>query len=167
LQEDGILSEKELIKTNLPDVNSNHFLHKGDVLFISRGARRQACVIDEVIQNTVFGSQFFACEPKRGLDPAYLAWYMNQAPAQRYFEEHAIGSNVRIVTKEVLGRLPIIVPPVAKQKQIADVYRLGLREKQLSAQIQAKRTLLIESALLASIHQPGEEERETDKNEHN
>jgi hypothetical protein len=153
LDEGAFLAAKDLMKTNLPDVNPNHLLQRGDVLFTSRGARKQAVVVDEVAPNTIFGSQFFVCEPTQGIDPAYLAWYINQTPAQRYFEENATGSNVRIVTKEVLGRLLVVVPPLARQKKIADVYRLSLRERQLSAQIQEKRSILIETALLESIHQ--------------
>lgn len=153
LGEGVFLAAKDLVRTNLPDVNPNQLLQRGDVLFASRGARKQAVVVDEVEPNTIFGSQFFVCEPKQGIDPAYLAWYINQTPAQRYFEENATGSNVRIVTKEVLGRLPVVVPPLARQKKIAEVYRLILRERQLSAQILEKRSILIETALLESIHQ--------------
>ena len=153
LDEGAFFAPKDLVRTNLTDVNSNHLLQPGNVLFAARGVRKQAVVVDEVTQNTIFGSQFFVCEPKQGIDPVYLAWYMNQVPSQRYFEENAAGSNVRIVTKEALGRLPVVVPPFAKQKKIADIYRLSLRERQLAAQIQEKRDILIEAALLESIHQ--------------
>jgi Type I restriction modification DNA specificity domain len=153
LEEGAFPAAKDLMRTNLPDVNSNHLLQRGDVLFAARGVRKQAVVVEEVKPNTIFGSQFFVCEPKQGVDPAYLAWYINQTPAQRYLEENATGSNVRIVTKEVLGRLPVVVPPLARQMKIADVYRLSLRERQLSAQIQEKRGILIETALLESIRQ--------------
>jgi restriction endonuclease S subunit len=159
LDEGAFFVANDLVKTNLTDVNSNHLLRAGEVLFAARGVRKQAVVVDEVAPNTIFGSQFFVCEPKQGINPVYLAWYMNQAPSQRYFEENAAGSNVRIVTKEALGRLPVVVPQLTKQKKIADVYRLSLREKQLAAQIQEKRSILIEAALLKSIHQYGEKER--------
>lgn len=159
LGEDAFLAATDFVRTNLTDVNLNHLLRPGEVLFAARGARKQAVVVEEVASNTIFGAQFFVCEPKQGIDPTYLAWYMNQAPAQRYFEENAVGSNVRIVTKEALGRLPVVVPPLARQKEIAGVYRLSLRERQLAAQIQEKRDILIKAALLESINQYGEKER--------
>jgi restriction endonuclease S subunit len=159
LGEDVFFVTKDFVRTNLTDVNSNHLLRPSDVLFAARSVHKQAVIVDEVAPNTIFGSQFFACEPQQGIDPTYLAWYMNQVPAQRYFEENAAGSNVRIVTKEALGRLPVVVPPLARQKKIADVYRLSRRERQLSAQIQEKRDMLIEAALLKSIHQYGEKGR--------
>jgi restriction endonuclease S subunit len=143
----------ELLRTNLPDVRSNHLLHRGDVLFVARGERKRAVVIDQIAPNTVFGSQFFSCRSKSGIDPTYLAWFINQKPTQHYLEEHSRGSNVRIITKEALGRLVVIVPPLAIQQRIASVYRLSHREMKLFADIQAKRSQLVETALLKSLYQ--------------
>ncbi len=127
-------------------------------MFVARAARRTAAVVEHELPNTIFGSQFLVCESKEGIDPAYLAWYINQKPAQRYLEENATGTNVRIITKEALGRLPVTVPPLAKQRKIAEVYFLSLREKRLMDEIQTKRGQLVELALLQSIH-PYEEEK--------
>lgn len=148
LEEGAFFASEDLIRTNLPDVNSNHLLKEGDVLFTSRGVRRQAVVADEVLPNTIFGSQFFVCDVKKKIEPAYLAWYMNQTPAQRYFEEHAAGTNVRIITKDVLGHLVVNVPPIEVQKKIVEIHRLSLREKKLLEEIQKKRSQLIESVLI-------------------
>src|SRR5690349_11662111 len=46
-----------LLRTDLSDVNANHFLHHGDVLFVARGERKRAVVIDKIAPNTIFGSQ--------------------------------------------------------------------------------------------------------------
>jgi hypothetical protein len=146
------IAAEDLVRTNVPDARSDHLLRKGDVLFVSRGSRKQAVVIDQELPSTVFGSQFFVCEPGEKVDPAYLAWYINQRPAQRYFEETAVGSNVRIVTKESLERLPVALPPLETQRKIAEVYRLGVQEKRLLEEIRRKRGQLIEVALLKSIH---------------
>lgn len=157
VDEDGFVSAEHLLRTDLQDVNPSHVLHKGDVLFIARATRRMAVVVDQELPNIVFGSQFLVCEPKESIEPAYLAWYINQRPAQRYLEENATGTNVRIVTKEAFGRLPITVPPLATQRKIAEVHFLSLREKHLLEKIRTKRDQLIELALLESIH-PYEEE---------
>jgi len=143
----------ELLRTDLSDVNSNHMLHRGDVLFVARGERKRAVVIDDIAPNTVFGSQFFGCRSKSGIDPTYLAWFINQKPAQRYFEEHSRGSNVQIIPKEALGRLVVTVPPLAIQQRIAQVYRLSQLEIKLFAEIQAKRNQLVETVLLKSLHE--------------
>ena len=57
-----------------------------------------------------------------------------------------------IITKEALGLLPVVIPPLEKQKLIGEIYRLSLREKKLVSEIQAKRSQLIETTLLESIY---------------
>lgn len=146
------VTAEALARTNLRDAKTDHLLCRGDVLFVARGSRKQAVLIDRELPNTIFGSQFFACEPGEKVDPVYLAWYLNQRPAQRYFEGTAVGSNVRIVTKESLERLPVALPPLEKQRKIAEVYMLTLRERRLVEEIRLKREQLIEAALLKSIH---------------
>ena len=149
-----------LLRTDLTDVKSNHFVRRHDVLFVARGERKRAVVIDEIGPNTIFGSQFFGCRSMPGIDPAFLAWFINQKPAQRYFEEHSRGSNVQIITKEVLGRLVITLPPLAIQERIAHVYRLTQEELKLVAEIQRKRSQLVETALLQSLYQYEIEEKQ-------
>lgn len=149
----GVFQTGELLQTDLPDVKPNHLLRRGDVLFVARGERKRAVVIEEIAPNTIFGSQFFNCRSKSGIDPTYLAWFLNQKPAQRYFEEHSRGSNVQIITKDALGRLLVTVPPLAIQQRIAEVYRLNQLEMKLFAEIQAKRNQLVETTLLRSLNQ--------------
>lgn len=145
------LAMQDLIRTEVAGVKAHHFLRPGEVLFAARALQRWARVIETALPNTIFGSQFFVCKPHAGLAPAYLAWYLNQPPAQRYFEENAAGTNVRIITKEALGRLPVVVPPLPKQHLIAHLYQLSQREQELVTTIQVKRRQLLEATLLASL----------------
>lgn len=154
----GIFQPGELLRTDLSDVNSNHLLQQGDVLLVARGERKRAVVIDDVAPNTVFGSQFFGCRSRSGIDPTYLAWFINQKSAQNYIEEHSKGSNVQIITKEALGGLIVTVPPLEIQQKIARVYRLSQQDMKLFAEIQAKMSQLVETALLQSLHQYETEE---------
>lgn len=149
----GVMSSaNNLVQTNLPDMRSDYFVQNGDVLFASRGERRRAAVVDEDLPKTIFSAQLFACSTDERVLPAYLAWYINQTPAQRYLDEHATGSYIRNVTKDALAHLLVPVPPLETQHKIVEVYRLGLREKQLLEEIKNKRSQLVEFALLQSIH---------------
>jgi restriction endonuclease S subunit len=142
------------IQTNLSDVRADYLLKKGDVLFASRGERRRAAVVEEYLPNTIFSSQLLACATDESVLPAYLAWYINQQPAQRYLDENATGSYIRNVTKDAFGHLLVPVPPLETQRKIVEIYRLGLRENQLLEEIRKKRGQLVELALLQSIHKP-------------
>lgn len=113
----GDLIEGDLLRVNLPDVRQDYLLTPGNVLFASPGRRKQAMAIDDDLETTTFGTQFFVIEARDGVLPVYLAWYINQQPAQRYLEEHSMGSNVRVVTKEALSRMPIQLPPLEVQRR--------------------------------------------------
>lgn len=151
ITQSACLEFDDLLQVNLRDVRQDYLLKRNDVLFASRGSRKQAVSIEDDLTNTTFGTQFFAISASDNVLPAYLAWFINQRPAQRYLEEHSMGSNVRIVTKETLLRMPIQLPPLEIQRKIVEVYRLSLKEKEMMQAIQMKRSQLVEAALLGMV----------------
>lgn len=156
---DGELSIGELVRTELDDVRGEHLLREGDLLFISRGPRKQAAVVGEDLSNVIAGAQFFIIKTGPGVLPEFLAWYINQTPAQRYLTENAVGSNVRIVTRAVLEHLSVEVPPVEDQQKIVKIHQLSLREKMLLETIKERRGWLIESALLKIVQSKSNSQR--------
>lgn len=141
----------DLVRVNLPDVREEHFVKGGDVLFISRGVNKQAVAVEEETEGTIVGSQFLLIKPGAGILPEYLAWYMNQPPAQRFIEENSVGSNVRILSREAIQKMQIVVPPLETQHRIVEVNRLSRRERQLIDAIQERRGKLVAAVLLKSI----------------
>lgn len=47
-----------------------------------------------------------------------MVWLLNQAPAQRYFEQNAEGTLTKSIRRSVLEDAPVVVPPLAKQRAI-------------------------------------------------
>ncbi|QQS49316.1 MAG: restriction endonuclease subunit S [Acidobacteriota bacterium] len=140
-----------LTRVDLPDINPNHKIEEGDVLFISRGGRKQAIAQTEPLENTIATSQIFVIKPDQTVLPEYLAWYLNQKPAQRYIDEHSTGTNVSLINIESLGGMPVEIPSIERQRQTVELYRLSLREKEIIERIQEKRRILVEEILLKSI----------------
>lgn len=152
ISENGKLSINDLIRTNLPEMRGDYFINKGDVLFVSRGAKKQAIAIKTELENTIVGYQFFILTPKNTVISEYLAYFLNQKSAQRYIEEHSAGSNVTIITKEFFGNLEVIVPPLEIQEKIVKISELAGKETELLNSIKEKREKLVE-ALLQKIIQ--------------
>lgn len=148
---DARLSAKPLVRVSLPDVKSTQILEQGDVLFISRGPRKQAVAITGQMENAIATSQFFILRPAGTVLPEYLAWYINQRPAQRYIEEHSTGTSVTLINLEALKTLPVETPPMETQARIAQIHQLSLRERELVEAIQNRRRAQIEEALLKVI----------------
>lgn len=148
---DAGFSNGLLVRVSLPDVKRSQVLEKGDVLFISRGLRKHAIAITWPIENTLATSQFFVLRPDERVLPEFLAWYINQRPAQRYIEEHSTGTSASLINLEAMKKLPVEAPPVETQARITKIHQLSLREKELMEAIQNKRRALIEMTLLKII----------------
>ncbi|MCI0659968.1 MAG: restriction endonuclease subunit S [Acidobacteria bacterium] len=145
------LSIASLTRIDLHGIKKSQLLVKGDVLFISRGRRKQALAITEELEYAIASSQFFVLHPDERALPEYLAWFINQYPAQRYLEKHSTGSNVSLINIRALAGMPVRVPPLEVQRGILEVHRLSLRENELIEQIRNKRRSMIETALLDLI----------------
>jgi restriction endonuclease S subunit len=147
------VSFDNLVRTDLPNVKSGFVLRPGDVLFISRGMRSRAALFEGSVDPVIVGSQFFIVQPKpETILPEFLAWYINQEPAQQYLEKAAVGTNVRLITKDVLGQMPVPLPPLATQHRIVAVHQLQIEEQRLLEEIKRRRNRLIEMALLKSLN---------------
>jgi hypothetical protein len=144
VSEFGLLDLTEMAEMHLEEVPSRFFLSKGDVLFCARGTRNQAaaCVVD--VDRVVVGSQFFILRVAgQAVLPEYLAWYINQQPAQRYLNERLSGSHVRMILRDDLLDLPVAVPALKVQRRILELHLLQVQEQRLLVQLSQKRQQLM------------------------
>lgn len=132
------------------------FLQKGDVLFMAKGPNNYAIPYDGALGKAVAVSFFFVLRPLPNLDSTYLAWYINSPFGQRQIHRGKEGTKITSITKRTLSDLKIQLPPLRQQKQIAMIYQLQLKEKELIQQIQEKRSLLVEQQLGAFIKHENE-----------
>jgi restriction endonuclease S subunit len=144
---DGDLDLTQLVRIKLDNVGS-HLVERGDVLFVSRGQFLRAAPVRQDVHDTIASYQLLVLRPGKDILPEYLAWYLNQAPARAYFDEHATGSHVPIVSARTLGDLPVAVPPPTTQQAIIHVHQLAQREAELIETIKTKRQQLVKHALL-------------------
>lgn len=156
---DARLSKGSFTQVSLPDVKQTQILEAGEVLFISRGPRKQAVAIIEPPENTIATSQFFIIRPDEKVLPEFLAWYINQRPAQRYIEEHSTGTSASLINLEALKTLPVETPPLENQARIVKIHQLSLREKELMEAIRDRRRALVEMMLLKTIGQRSDQVR--------
>lgn len=134
------------LRMTLPGSPEKYQVRSGDVLFISRGARNCAAVIASVPDSTIASSTFYILRPNANIDPAYLAWYLNQPLAQAQIAQIRTGAGTPIVQRHALGDVRIPVPDMQSQKHIAELAALqaeeiGLRKKLLEASERQQRML--------------------------
>src|SRR5438132_775193 len=135
----GADSFENLMRVNIRDLKPDLVLRKGDVILVGRGDRRPAVAIESDLKNATVGSQFFIIRVNHRVDPGYLAWALNQDSAQRYLEEKSVGTNVKVISKEAVSYLPIVLPGLETQRRIATLHSLNVKQRQLTSIIAEKR----------------------------
>lgn len=64
--------------------------------------------------------------------PAYLAWWLNQEPAQQHLEQNGQSSTlVRNIARPVLEATSVVLPPLPRQEQIVGLANAIQREEKL------------------------------------
>lgn len=137
----------ELSRVKLAEVPDRYLVNKNDVLFLSRGHSNFAFAITDPLESTIAASYFFILRVKTDkVLPEYLAWCINQFPAQKYLHSSARrGTHMPLVPKSAFENLKVHVPDIKTQKSIVELNRLLDRENELIRKLQEKRTLLIGS----------------------
>jgi hypothetical protein len=107
----------------------------GDVVFMSRGTRNLAWVIEAVRAPTIVPVSFYILRLGAEVEARYLAWYLNQGPAQAAIDQTRTGAGTPIVQRAAFERLEVVVPPLEVQRGIADLAELQARERELCSRL--------------------------------
>lgn len=109
------------------------WLEDGDILFASRGMNTYAYPVIAPPPKATCSPQFFVVTPKNlnALSAEFLAWQINQAPAQSYLSRFADASTIRNIRRDVLAKMPIGIPPMERQHLIADYAKAARRAQQI------------------------------------
>jgi len=159
----GSVASDSLTRIQLDNVPERYMVRTGDVVFRSRGERNTAAVVNESItEPAMVVLPLMILRPNTQLlSGAYLAWAINQEPAQRHFEVAAQGTSLRMVSRTSLEALTIAVPDFQTQQRILLIDALAERERELAQQLNLKRHELIRRVLI----ERAEEQHSTSGNE--
>jgi hypothetical protein len=118
-KERTLVDSEGMMRISPPTVDPEAHLRHGDVLFLAKGQRNFAwefCLMPE--GPVIAASYFFVARPREGVSGAYLAWFLNQEPAHRYFARLATtGAHMPIIRREVLEDLEVPLPDLATSEK--------------------------------------------------
>lgn len=114
-----------------PKFYDKYLVTADDILFMSRGISNYAVLIESVPDSTIATQTFFIIRPKPKVLSAYLAWYLNQDMMKARLNEIRAGAGTPMIPSKEFRELSIPLPPLGTQKEIAELGRLQMREKQL------------------------------------
>lgn len=147
---DGLIDPKRLTRVQLHDLPDRYFVRAGDVVFRSRGERNTASALDERLSEPALAVlPLMVLRPKQDVVTSeYLAWALNQPPAQRHFDSAARGTNIRMIPRPCLDSLEIDVPDLLTQRTVVEVDALAERERELSLSAAESRRKLMSLMLV-------------------
>ena len=120
------------ISTSLGGRKQPEWLRTGDVLFSAKGSRFYAVHVSEPPAPAVCAPTFFhlRVHDPMVVDPAFIAWQINQPPCQRQLLQAAEGSSQLSIRRPVLEQLVLSVPGIEAQRRIVALATLAQHERQ-------------------------------------
>ena len=129
-------------------------VRKGDILFQARGVVHFAYCIEDDLKDTLAAGSFYILRTKNDdLLPEYLAWWLNQAPAQAYFQSQARGAGMSFISKSTLSRLQVQIPPLSVQKKVVKMVTLAKHEQFLLDRLSELRSRLVKAVCIKAIQE--------------
>jgi hypothetical protein len=152
---EGGLTVGNVGQYRLDTVPDRYWAKPGDVLFRSRGDRNTATPLPITLDEpAVAVMPLVILRPHHSqADAGYLAWFINQAPTQRYFDSCARGTSMRMIPVGCLADLEVPLPSLSVQRTIAEIDDLARRERVLSHRLAEKRQKVTTLALLNKAQQ--------------
>ena len=109
-----------------------YLVSSGDILFMSRGMYNRAILLNTVTDQTLATASFYIIKPKKMVDPGFMSWCLNQEPFQLKIAEIRTGAGTPLVPRTDFSEIKIVLPPMEKQRKIAEIGSLILHEKRLA-----------------------------------
>jgi len=123
-----------------------------DVLFLAKGQENFAYLVNTNVTNILAANTFYILRvnPER-IQSVFLAWWLNQTPAQEYIKLNRSGSSLPFISVSALSRLEVPVPEIEMQRKIGELEMLRKKEADLLDLYLTKKSALIEAVCLNAI----------------
>ncbi|MCX7553723.1 restriction endonuclease subunit S [Marinicella sp. S1101] len=140
----------DLVKINMENIREHHFAKKGDLMFRTRGHVTTSAVLLEDPGKAVVSAPLLrirVMKPEKIL-PRYLNWYISQRDAQIFLNSRSKGSVQKMVSKQAIEDLEVVLPSLGKQKKLVELAMLSAREQTLLLGLADKREQYISGVLM-------------------
>jgi len=125
-------------------------LKTGDLLVGRRGELGRRGLVTDVEDGWVCGSGCLRVRCGTLLDVLFLSYSFEEKFIREWLSLNAIGTTMANLSTEILSRLPLKVPPVAEQSQIADILQ-NIDCKQTAEERKAKSQTILFNSLLSRL----------------
>lgn len=137
----GLLDEKQANEyVNIGNKTEMQQLNDGDVLFVAKGNRLFAWCYRNYLGPYVASSVFFVLKPDlEKVYPEYLAAVLNTSVSKKALLQIGGGTNIFSIRKSELEAFEIPLPKMDRQKKIAAIAALQIKEMALTQDLLYKK----------------------------
>ena len=138
-----------LTRVDMENPKEHHLAKPGDLIFRSRGLiSTSAILLDDPGIAVVSAPLLRIRVIDNGLLPEYLNWFIRQVPAQAFLTSHAKGTAQKMISKETLEGLEVLVPPLERQRTIVEITALAEKERHILEKLAERRHQFISTHLI-------------------
>ncbi|MEQ8287874.1 restriction endonuclease subunit S [Thalassospira sp.] len=150
------------VRVKLPPKKPPRWLEDGDVLFAARGANNYALHVERPPERAVCSPHFFVLSAinRAHALPAFVAWQINQAPAQKQLDAVATGSHIRNIRRQALQSLCIALPSIDHQSAIIAFANAAHGERALFERLALNRQQQLDALALGLFMKRGVQDNE-------
>ena len=150
LENDDTVNCAGLIRISGETLAAHHYVRPGDLVFRSRGNSATAAIIQDDPGDAIVSAPLLRIRVLSDTEllPRYLAWYIAQRDAQSFLASRARGTTQKMITKQELEELPVVLPPLQAQVRIVELAELERREQCLLSTLAEKRKHYIANLLM-------------------
>lgn len=121
------LGKRVFSEQNLPRVDDKdkmrlkkYSLLEGDIVFSRVGAIDRSSYVDKEHEGWLFSGRCLRIRPYRKVYPLYLYYYLQLERVKSFIRSIAVGATMPSINTSILGKVNILVPEIAVQKNIAN-----------------------------------------------
>jgi hypothetical protein len=154
-----LLQAKDVVENSLswettisfhPELNPKRYrIENNDILFIARGYENRAYLAINPPDNVLASNTFYIIKPLK-IQPGFLAWWLNERPAQTYFAQFQVKMGYAYMSKKNLVNLEVPVPGPEIQEKISNALKLWNHEQYLISEIQGLKESVMSSIFLSA-----------------
>lgn len=119
-------------QVELPTNRTPKWLTSNDVIFSARGIKNYAYAMTDAPEKTVCSPHFFVLSAmdSQKILPEFLAWQINQRPAQNYLRRVSDGTQaVSNIKRQSIEEMPLALPSVRQQTLIIKFWQAAQKER--------------------------------------
>lgn len=123
------LGDNRIIHQNTPYIGDKdkerlkkYILRKGDIVFSRVGSVDRRAYVSELEDGWLYSGRCLRvrCLSERAVNSKFLSYYFGQQSFKEYIRMIAVGATMPSINTEILAGVELKLPPLSKQKAIAD-----------------------------------------------